>query len=71
VECWPALAQFGVNRFFLYTSLDYSQKWIHYEFGLGQGSLGMNSGKRLILQKSLNLHSLMMLTIHIFSVFAL
>jgi hypothetical protein len=51
VECWPALAQFGVNRFFWYNSLDYNQKWIHYEFGLGQGILGMKSGKRSILKK--------------------
>jgi hypothetical protein len=45
--------------------------WTRYEFGLGQGILGMKSGKRSILQKMLNLHSLMMLTSHIFSVSAL
>jgi hypothetical protein len=47
------------------------KKWTRYEFGLGQGRLGMKSGKRSILQKMLNLHPLMMLTSHIFSVFAL
>jgi hypothetical protein len=41
------------------------KKWTRYEFGLGQGRLGMKSGKRSILQKMLNLHSLMMLTSHI------
>jgi hypothetical protein len=48
-----------------------AKKWTRYEFGLGQGRLGMRSGKKSILQKKLNLPSLIMLTSHIFSVFAL
>jgi hypothetical protein len=31
------------------------KKWTHHEFGLGQGILGMKSGKRTILQEMLNL----------------
>jgi len=46
------------------------KKWTRYEFGLGQGILGMKSGKRSILQKMLNLHFIMILARHPFSAFA-
>jgi hypothetical protein len=38
--------------------------------GLGQGILGMKSGKRTILQEMLNLHAMMMQVRHPFSAFA-
>ena len=38
--------------------------------GLGQGSLGMKSGKRSVLPKMLNLHFMMMPVRHPFSAFA-
>lgn len=41
MECWPALARFDANRFFWYNSLNYQKKLTHYEFGLGQGILGL------------------------------
>ena len=45
------------------------KKCTRYEFGLGQGILGMKSGKRTILQEMLNLLFLMMLSRHLFSGF--
>jgi len=46
------------------------KKWTRYEFGLGQGILGIKSGKRSILQKMLYLHFMMMPVRHPFSAFA-
>jgi hypothetical protein len=46
-----------------------AKKWTRYEFGLGQGRLGMKSGNRSILQKMSNLHFKMMPARHPFSAF--
>jgi hypothetical protein len=52
--------------------LDYQliSRWTQSELGLGQGILGIKSGKRTILQKMLPLHFMMMPDRHSFSVFA-
>jgi hypothetical protein len=70
VECWPALARFGVNASSGIIDLIIVKKWTRYEFGLGQGRLGIKSGKRSILQKMLYQHFMMMPVRHPFSAFA-
>jgi hypothetical protein len=52
MECWPALVRFDVTRFFWYKSFDDSKKCTRYEFGLGQGILGMKSGKKIYSTKN-------------------
>jgi hypothetical protein len=47
-----------------------AKKWTRYKIGLGQGRLGMKSGKRSILPKMLYLHFMMMPVRHPFSAFA-
>jgi len=56
LECWPAfwrdsvlIASYGIIARIIV------KKWTHHEFGLGQGILGMKSGKWIILQEMLNL----------------
>jgi hypothetical protein len=46
------------------------KKWTRYEFGLGQGILGMKSGKRSILQQRLYQHFMMIPIRHPFSALA-
>jgi hypothetical protein len=41
MECWPTLARFGVNRFSIILAWFIAKKCTHYEFGLGQRTLGL------------------------------
>ena len=69
VEFWPALARFGVIASSGIIAWIIVKKWTRYEFGLGQGRLGMKSGKRSILQKMLYLHFMMIPVRYPFSAF--